>query len=176
MQALEDAQFRGFVQARGHALLRTAYLLTGDQQLAEDLVQTALEKAVRHWRDIRVAAAAEAYVRQTMYREQVSFWRRRRAPELLTSEIPEPRVAQSSEHVRIEDREMLRAALMALGTRQRTVLVLRFFEDLTEQEVARVMGISVGTVKSQAAKALEQLRRAHPELLSPARIAPREAL
>jgi DNA-directed RNA polymerase specialized sigma24 family protein len=77
MNALEDDEFRGFVAARGTALLRTAYLLTGDQQLAEDLVQTALERAVAHWGSIRVVAAAEAYVRRTMYREQVSLWRRR---------------------------------------------------------------------------------------------------
>ncbi len=84
MNALEDDEFRGFVMTRGLALLRTAYLLTGDQQLAEDLVQTALEKATTHWHAIRVAAAAESYVRKTMYRERVSIWRRRRVTELPT--------------------------------------------------------------------------------------------
>ena len=69
MKALQDEEFRGFVTARGPSLLRTAYLLTGDQQLAEDLVQTALEKAVQHWGSIREPAAAEAYVRRTMYRD-----------------------------------------------------------------------------------------------------------
>ena len=157
MNALEDDEFRGFVAARGTALLRTAYLITGDQQLAEDLVQTALEKAVAHWSSIRVVAAAEAYVRRTMYREQVSLWRRRRVSELLTTVVPEPRGRETSGAV-VEDRLVMRQALMALGRRQRTVLVLRYFEDLTEQQVADMLDISVGTVKSQAHKALAHLR------------------
>ena len=157
MNALEDEQFRGFVAARGTALLRTAYLLTGDQQLAEDLVQAALEKAVTHWGSIRVAAAAEAYVRRTMYREQVSLWRRRRVNELLTTAVPEPRGRETRVAV-VEDRLVMRQALMTLARRQRTVLVLRYFEDLTEQQVADLLDISVGTVKSQAHKALAHLR------------------
>ena len=157
MKALDDGEFRGFVAARGTALLRTAYLLTGDQQLAEDLVQTALEKAVVHWGSIRVVAAAEAYVRRTMYREQVSLWRRRRVSELLTTVVPEPRGRETSGGV-VEDRLVMRQALMTLGRRQRTVLVLRYFEDLTEQQVADILDISVGTVKSQAHKALAHLR------------------
>ena len=157
MSALEDEEFRGFVAARGLALLRTAYLLTGDEQLAEDLVQTALEKAVTHWSSIRVAAAAESYVRRTMYREQVSIWRRRRVRELVSATIPEPRSAGAAGD-EVEDRITMRDALLQLGRRQRTVLVLRYFEDLTEQQVADALGISVGTVKSQAHKALAQLR------------------
>ena len=86
-----DDEVRDFVAARGHALLRTAYLLTGDQQLAEDLVQGALEKVVAHWGSIRVAEAAESYVRRTMYRDQVSLWRRRRVAEVLSFTVPEPR-------------------------------------------------------------------------------------
>ena len=157
MKALEDAEFRGFVAARGPALLRTAYLLTGDRQLAEDLVQTALEKAARNWGAIRVSAAAEAYVRKTMYREQVSIWRLRRVTELPSSTIPEPR-RPAGQPDTIEDRMVMRAALMQLGRRQRAVLVLRYFEDLTEQQVADALDISVGTVKSQAHKALAHLR------------------
>lgn len=164
MNALEDDEFRGFVAARGGALLRTAYLLTGDQQLAEDLVQTALEKAVTQWGSIRVAAAAEAYVRRTMYREQVSLWRRRRVTEVLTTAVPEPRGRPSSGHV-VEDRLAMRQALMTLGCRQRTVLVLRYFEDLTEQQVADALGISVGTVKSTSHKALAHLRDSCGDLL-----------
>ena len=157
MKAVEDETFRGFVAARGHALLRTAYLLTGDRQLAEDLVQTALEKAVRHWGSIREPAAAEAYVRRTMYREQVSLWRRRRVNEVPADSIPEPRRERAPAD-EVEDRLVIRRALMQLGRRQRTVLVLRYFEDLTEQQVADTLGISVGTVKSQAHKALARLR------------------
>jgi RNA polymerase sigma-70 factor (sigma-E family) len=157
MTALADEAFRGFVAARGNALLRTAYLLTGDQQLAEDLVQTTLEKAVRRWGSIREPAAAEAYVRRTMYREQVSLWRRRRVAELPTAIIPEPRLSGTTAD-QVEDRLVLRAALMRLGRRQRAVVVLRYFEDLTEQQVADTLGISVGTVKSTAHKALAHLR------------------
>jgi RNA polymerase sigma-70 factor (sigma-E family) len=157
LQGLDDDGFRDFVAARSHALLRTAYLLTGDQHLAEDLVQTALEKAATHWGSIRVAAAAEGYVRRTMYREQVSSWRRRRLTELPMSLIPEPRRPRGHDDT-VEDRMVLRNALMTLGRRQRTVLVLRYFEDLTEQQVADALGISLGTVKSTAHKALSRLR------------------
>jgi RNA polymerase sigma-70 factor (sigma-E family) len=140
-------------------LIRTAYLLTGDQQLAEDLVQTALERAVRHWSTIRDPGAAEAYVRRTMYRENVSLWRRARLTELTTSVLPEPRRG-SGPVDQAEQRIVLRDALMTLGRRQRTVLVLRYFEDLTEQQVADEMGITVGTVKSQSHKALKAMRHA----------------
>ncbi len=164
MQALEDEQFRAFVQARGHALLRTAYLLTGDRQLAEDLVQAALEKMVLHWRRVRAAAAVESYVRQTMYREHLQERRRAKVREVLLEVIPEPRRASRAvEHDHVAVSVDMRRALMQLGVRQRTVLVLRYFEDMTEAEVARVMGTSVGTVKSQAAKGLEHLRRSSTE-------------
>ena len=152
-----DDEVRDFVAARGHALLRTAYLLTGDQQLAEDLVQGALEKVVAHWGAIRVAEAAESYVRRTMYRDQVSLWRRRRVSEVLSFTVPEPRRGPDSRD-RVEDRVVLRQALMSLGRRQRTVVVLRYFEDLTEVETARLLGCTVGTVKSQMSKALAKLR------------------
>ncbi len=82
MRVAQDDEFRGFVAARWNALVRTAYLLTGDQQLAEDLVQTALEKTCRHWSSSRRTEAGEAYVRQTMYREQVTKWRHRRVREV----------------------------------------------------------------------------------------------
>ncbi len=160
MKALEDEAFRGFVAARGHALLRTAYLLTGDQQLAEDLVQTALEKTIRHWGSISSSAAVESYVRRTMYREQVSTWRRRRVRETPLAAVPEPRRASDSTAAidAVGTRLAVRDALMELGRRQRAVMVLRYFEDLTEQQVADALGISVGTVKSQAHRALAHLR------------------
>jgi RNA polymerase sigma-70 factor (sigma-E family) len=160
VDAVQDEIFRGFVAARGHALLRTAYLLTGDQQLAEDLVQAALEKAVRHWSMIRDVGAAEQYVRRTMYRENISLWRRRRLTELPAHIVPEPRAERAVSDLadRSADRLAVRAALMRLAPRQRTVLVLRYFEDLTERQVADLLGISVGTVKSQAHKALQAMR------------------
>ena len=165
MQALDDQVFRGFVAGRGHALLRTAYLLTGDQQLAEDLVQTALEKTVVHWSSIRAVEAVETYVRRTMYREQVSLWRRRRVNEFSAASVPEPRTGGPAAGIEdpadsVPEKMVLNAALMRLGRRQRTVVVLRYFEDLTEQQVAEQLGISVGTVKSQAHKALAHLRAA----------------
>ena len=162
-----DQEFQDFIAARGPALLRTAYLLTGDQQLSEDLVQTSLEKALRHWSKIRVPGAAEGYVRRIMYRENVSFWRQRRTREVPMAEPPE-QLGPAPPGDAVEDRIVMRTALMRLGARQRTVLVLRFYEDLTEAQVARAMGVTVGTVKSQTAKALDQLRRTAAEL-TPAR-------
>jgi RNA polymerase sigma-70 factor (sigma-E family) len=160
VDAVQDDTFRAFVAARGHALIRTAYLLTGDQQLAEDLVQTSLEKAVRNWSTIRDVGAAEAYVRRTMYRENISIWRRRRLTELPAHVVPEPRQERDDTDpaARSTDRVVVREALKQLGRRQRTVLVLRYFEDMTEQQVADLLGISVGTVKSQAHKALKTMR------------------
>ena len=166
MDAVQDEVFRGFVAARGNALIRTAYLLTGDQHLAEDLVQTALERAVQRWSTIRDVGAAEQYVRRTMYRENISLWRRRRLTELPTQAVPEPRHEPSAADPvdRSTDRMVLRDALMRLGPKQRTVLVLRYFEDLTEQQTADLLGISVGTVKSQSHKALHAMRSACRDL------------
>ena len=159
MSALEDDVFRAFVAARQHALLRTAFLLTGDQGMAEDLVQTALEKTVRRWSAGGEPTSLESYVRRVMYREQVSRWRRRRVVEVPAAELPEWRL-----HFRggdaVEDHLVLQQALQQIGRRQRAVLVLRYFEDLSEQQVADVLGISLGTVKSQAHRGLVRLREA----------------
>ena len=151
---MQDESFRAFVTSRQHALLRTAYLLTGDQGLAEDLVQSALEKTLRRWSAIRAPAAVEA-----MYREQVSLWRRKRVTEVPSAEMPEPRQTLLPGDA-VEDHLVLQNALRRIGGRQRTVLVLRYFEDLSEQQVADVLGLSVGTVKSQAHRGLARLREA----------------
>jgi RNA polymerase sigma factor (sigma-70 family) len=98
-----------------------------------------------------------------MYREQVSRWRLRSTRELPAATVPEPRPDAGADD-RVENRVVLAAALMRLGTRQRTVLVLRFFEDLTEQQTAEVLGLSVGTVKSQAHRGLSRLRAMCPDL------------
>ena len=172
MSELEGEDFDGFVAARTAALLRTAYLLTGDQQLSEDLVQTALERALPQWGARKVTPATESYVRTIMYRENISIWRRRRGREMPVAELPEQRMLPPTDQV--EDQIVLREALLRLGARQRTVLVLRYYEDLTEAQVAQVMGVSVGTVKSQTSKALDRLRRASPEL-HPGPIPRREA-
>ena len=143
--------FDEFVVARMPALLRTAYLLTGSHQDAEDLVQVALMKAVPHWR--RIADHPEPYVRRILARESVSRWRGRRWREVHTDRVPETSVDGPN-----DDRLALQQALAGLAPRQRAVIVLRYYEDLTEAETARVLGISVGTVKSQARDALARLR------------------
>jgi RNA polymerase sigma-70 factor (sigma-E family) len=143
--------FEEYVAARRGALLRTAYLLTGSRDDAEDLVQVALIKAVPHWK--RIADHPEPYVRKILARESVSRWRRRRWRELPSDELPETHIDGPA-----EDRVELQRALGRLAPRQRAVIVLRYYEDLTEVETARVLGISVGTVKSQARDALARLR------------------
>ncbi|GIF70391.1 RNA polymerase sigma factor [Asanoa ishikariensis] len=160
-------EFDDFVRARTPALLRSAYLLTGDQHLAEDLVQTALARTHRSWRRLDASENAEAYTRRTMYHLQVSWWRRHgRRPEWLTGDLPEPRArAAGVDHAnQAAVRITLRNALMRLTNRQRAVLVLRFFEDHTEAEAADLLGVSIGTVKSQTARALARLRAVAPEL------------
>ncbi|QIG42885.1 SigE family RNA polymerase sigma factor [Nocardioides anomalus] len=158
MRADLQASFEEYVAARRPALLRTAYLLTGDHADAEDLVQTALVKVVPHWR--RVADRPDPYVRQVLTRESVSRWRRRRWREVSTQAPPE-RGATGPD---LDQREALRAALGSLAPRQRAVLVLRYFEDLTEKETAAVLGVAVGTVKSQARDALARLRASLPDV------------
>jgi len=143
--------FEEYVAARRPARLRTAYLLTGHREDAEDLVQVALVKSVPHWK--KIADNPEPYVRKVMARESVSRWRRRRWREVHTDQVPETPVDGPG-----DDRLALRQALATLAPRQRAVIVLRYYEDLTEVETARVLGISVGTVKSQARDALARLR------------------
>ncbi|SIN27948.1 SigE family RNA polymerase sigma factor [Micromonospora cremea] len=159
-------EFDSFVRARTPALLRSAYLLTGDQHLAEDLVQSALARTHRSWNRLRDSGNAEAYTRRIIYHLQVSWWRRRRVSESMPGELPEPRGGDSApDHAHQTSlRVTLRAALLKLSAKQRAVLVLRFFEDRTEAEAADLLGVTVGTVKSQTAKALARLRAVAPEL------------
>lgn len=150
--------FEDFVRARRGALLRTAYLLTGQHADAEDLVQAALIKAVPHWS--KIADHPEPYVRRILARESVSRWRRRRWREVSSDDLPE--TAQRDPDV--ASREDLRRALASLAPRQRAVIVLRYFEDLSEAETADALDIAVGTVKSQARDALRVLRQRMPGL------------
>ncbi len=147
--------FEEFVVARRGALLRTAYLLTGDHHDAEDLVQSALIKVVPKW--TRIKDGPEGYVRQVLARESVNRWRGRRWREVTTDVVPEvmhhPAVSA--------DRIALFEDLRRLSPRQRAVLVLRYFDDLTEADTAAALGISVGTVKSHARDALARLRNQH---------------
>lgn len=149
--------FDGFVGARSSALLRTAYLLTRDHALAEDLLQTALAKAWFAWR--RIDGDPEAYVRRILVNTYATWWRRKWNGEQPTDELPEP--TGTPLHGRPDGSDTSRDLWTALGRlprRQRAVVVLRYFEDLSEAETARVLGCSVGNVKSQASRALAKLR------------------
>ena len=150
----EPDRFAEFVTERSTRLLRTAYLLTHDWANAEDLLQTSLAKAWFAWR--RIQADPEPYVRKVMVNTYASWWRRRWNGEQPTLDLPEG--AGRDEYAPIEDRQSLWAALRRLPRRQRAVVVLRYFEDLSEADTAEILGTSIGTVKSQAARALAKLR------------------
>ncbi|MEN3535181.1 SigE family RNA polymerase sigma factor [Microbispora sp. ZYX-F-249] len=158
-----EEDFRAFVIDRSGALFRTAYLLTGDRHAAEDLVQSALAKTAAKWRGLRDPASIEGYVRRVMYHEQVSRWRRRsRIAEVPTGRLPDHIGGEYAEMVDL--RLVMRTALARLTPRQRTMLVLRYFEDLSETEIARLLGVRVGSVRSQIYRSLERLKKAAPEL------------
>ncbi|MCU1675223.1 MAG: polymerase, sigma-24 subunit, subfamily [Frankiales bacterium] len=149
--------FRGYVAARSPALLRTAYLLTGNRADAEDLLQTALAKTYLAWDRIREREAVDGYVRRVMVNTQTSFWRRRKVDEYATGELPErPAGRDATNDLVLHD--ALWTALSALPKRQRAMVVLRYYEDLSEAETAQVMGVSLGTVKSTTSRALAKLR------------------
>ena len=147
----EGAEFDSFVVARSRALLRTAYLLVHDEALAEDLLQTSLTKAWFAWR--RIEGDPEAYVRRILVTTSASWWRRRWTRETPLADALE-RVAAPGQ----PDWQDLWVAIGHLPGRQRAVIVLRYLEDRTEVETAQLLGCSVGTVKSQASKALAKLR------------------
>lgn len=147
--------FDAFVIARGDSLWRSAWLLTGDHQLAEDLVQTALAKAWPQW--ARVGPGGfEPYVRRILFTTYVAWWRRRWNGEHPARDVPESAVAGEQESAATQ--QDLAGALRQLPKGQRAVVVLRYIDDLTEAQTAAVLGISVGTVKSQASRALKALR------------------
>jgi len=153
-----EAAFREFATARTPALMRTAFLLTRDHQLAEDLVQTALFKAVKAWE--RIERNPEGYVRRILYTESVSWRRRRRLKEALG----EDQDVSASSEVDVDLQVSLERALGLLTARQRAVLVLRYYEDLTEVATAQTLGIAPGTVKSLHRQALQRLRTRAPHL------------
>lgn len=171
MWTLAD-DFDDFVRSRAPALLRSAYLLTGDQHLAEDLVQAALARTHRAWQRVYHTGNAEAYTRRAIYHLQVSWWRRRRVAEVLPGDLSDLARTGVDHAATTVLRLTLRAALLRLTPKQRAVLVLRFFEDRTEAEVAGLLGVTVGTVKSQTARALARLRAVAPELGSPTEVKP----
>jgi RNA polymerase sigma-70 factor (sigma-E family) len=162
--APED-QFAEFVRSRTRALQRSAFLLTGDRYLAEDLVQDALARTHRARRRLADDGHFEAYARTVMYHLHIRHWRRRRFTETLPGELAD-RTHPDSDHAgRTDLKVSLHQALARLTPRQRAVLVLRFFEDRTEADAADLLGCSVGTVKSQTSRALARLRTIAPELM-----------
>jgi RNA polymerase sigma-70 factor (sigma-E family) len=156
-------EFEEYMAARQPSLLRTAYLLTGDRHTAEDLVQTSLAKLYLAWDKVQKRELVDGYVRRIMVNEHNSLWRRAwKRREVPTDSMPDT--------VGVADRtdDGTSAALwefvQTLPRKQRAVVVLRFYEDLSEAEVADVLGISVGTVKSQSSRALAALReRVHTQ-------------
>ncbi|MCL8027433.1 SigE family RNA polymerase sigma factor [Nocardioides bruguierae] len=154
------ADFEQFVRARTASLSRTAYLLTQDAHAAEDLVQHAVLQAARAWH--RIEGDPEPYVRRIMYTTNISWWRRRKGvvEHGLDAAGDRPARPEADPEVRLT----LAEALGRLTSRQRTVLVLRFYEDLTEVETARVLGIRPGTAKSLTRQALTRIRVVAPEL------------
>lgn len=149
--------FSAFVAARSNSLIRTAYVLTGDQHAAEDLLQNALAKTAARWGHVR--DNPEGYVRRAMYNQQVTRWRWR-GRESVVAEPPD----LPSTGPDVDLRVTLERALLALPPRKRAVLVLRYYEDLPEREIAEIMGCSVGTVRSQAHRAIARLRELAPDL------------
>ena len=160
MDTQSESQFREFVEARSLALRRTAYALAGDLHRAEDLVQGALIKLAGRWHKVD---DPEAYVRRIIYHDHVSWWRRRSS----SHEVPVPATPDRSAgdpSERVDRRLDLQRALLLLTPRQRAVILLRFYEDRPEREIADILGCSVGTVRSQTSRALARLRRVAPEL------------
>ncbi|WP_203918851.1 SigE family RNA polymerase sigma factor [Rugosimonospora africana] len=156
-----EQSFEEFVRARTAALSRVAYLLTGDHHLAEDLVQQALLRVAGRWPTLVARGDPDAYVRRVMYNQRISWWRRREPP-TVRHEVPQEAAPDPGDAVVAA--VAVRQALARLGPRQRAVLILRYFEDLTEARTAEILGISVGTVKSQARDGLARLRALAPEL------------
>lgn len=151
-----DREFREFVTGRSPALLRTAYLLGGDWATAEDLLQVALTKTYLAWLRLGTIEAVEPYARRVLVNTATSWWRRRWHGERPTDVLPDMPASDGLDE-RLE-RDRLWRHVVTLPARQRAVLVLRFYEDQSEAETARLLGVSVGTVKSQCARALASLR------------------
>ncbi|WP_435746746.1 SigE family RNA polymerase sigma factor [Nocardioides sp. SYSU DS0663] len=164
--ASRDAEFTEWLAVRQPALLRTAYLLAGDRHAAEDLLQTSLAKLYLSWDRVRDREAVDAYARRIMVNENTSLWRRPwRRREHVSDDVPEPppwtdRYDDGSDGVLWE-------LVQSLPRRARAVVVLRYYEQLTEAETAEVLGISVGTVKSQCSRALATLRARVPAAIDP---------
>jgi RNA polymerase sigma-70 factor (sigma-E family) len=161
MSAQLDAEFRDFMHGRWPAMVRLAYALTGDQGHAEDVAQAAFARAYASWPKVRRTENPEGYVRRIVINENRNRFRKQRVTERLTDAPPEPGPGTGSADAtsQYDERSALIAALQRLGPRQRAVVVLRYWLGLTEAEAAAELNCSVGTVKSQASRALAILRQ-----------------
>ena len=162
MNARLDGEFREFMHARWPVMVRLAFGLSGDQGHAEDVAQAAFARAYASWPRVRRSGDPNAYVRQIVVNENRNRFRKRRVAERLTDSPPESgfvHVAGIDATREYDERSALITALQRLGQRQRAVIVLRYWMDLTEHETAVVLNCSVGTVKSQASRALATLRQ-----------------
>jgi RNA polymerase sigma-70 factor (sigma-E family) len=156
-----DTEFREFMHGRWPAMVRLAYALTGDQGHAEDVAQAAFARAYASWPRVRRTGNPEAYVRRIVVNENRNRFRKQRVAERLTDVPPEPgpSIGAADATSQYDERSALLAALRRLGPRQRAVVVLRYWLGLTEAEAAAELNCSVGTVKSQASRALATLRQ-----------------
>jgi RNA polymerase sigma-70 factor (sigma-E family) len=161
---VSDEEFSEFVQGAWPGLYRTAYLLVGDAGLAEDLVQTALAKTYAAWPTVRDVQAAPGFARTTLVNTAASWFRRRS----WRNELPTESLPDAGQDDDPSTRPAVLDALGHLPPRQRAVVVLRFYEDLSVAETARALGCSDGTVKSQTSKALDALRRLLGDAVVPA--------
>ncbi|KRV48146.1 RNA polymerase subunit sigma-24 [Wenjunlia vitaminophila] len=152
--AKDDEDFMEFATARGGPLFRTAWLLCGDWHLAEDLVQTALGKLYRSWRRARRADNLDAYARTVLVRTHISYGRRRSNGERPYAALPDQVAEQGDQALRVA----LLQGLAELPVKDRTVLVLRYWEDLSVEETAQQMGVSAGAVRTRSQRALHKLR------------------
>ena len=171
MNAEQRRTFEELVATRGHALLRFTVMLCGERHQAEDLLQAVLAKAYRRWSRVAAADRPEAYLKTMLVNEHLSWWRRRS-----NRELPAPagadsqRGASDSESVTADSsashasRDAAWALLARLPRRQRVVLVLRFYEDLSDDQIAQTLGCAVGTVRATASRALGALRAVVPTL------------
>jgi RNA polymerase sigma-70 factor (sigma-E family) len=162
----KDEEFAAYMAARQPSLLRTAYLLTGDRHTAEDLVQTSLAKLYLSWDKVQKREHVDGYVRRILVNEHNSLWRRSwKRREVTTEYVPET----AAPHLEPDDGkgQALWEFVQTLPKRQRAAIVLRYYEELSEAETAAVLGVSVGTVKSQTSRALATMRSRvsdHPTL------------
>lgn len=156
MNATRHEEFRAYVLERGSVLLRAATQLTSDRAEAEDLLQAALAKTYLAWDRIEDRSALDGYVRRAMVNTQISWWRRRKLDVYPTDQLPERPVEDTTD--RSEMRDALGRALSRLPERQRLAVMLRYYEDMSEREIAEVLGVSVGTVKSTVSRAMARLR------------------